>query len=262
MLCGRCTTMWGCYDRAPVAPLSSAPRPRFLTSAPRPLALHSASARPSLRFACRLAAAASRHPLPSPLRYAPGGSRFAPGGGRFAPSRLRVRAFLAAPAPASAQPLRHLAALDGSEAARPRSGARSPRGALVRLCTLTKSASRQTHAPARERGTGARNERAKERGRAASKKELTARAPPLPPAYSACPLPLPEGALNYFKPYHSAHLLCVRPPPTADFLLPLLGLPSTPSQAALWLGAAARPHKGSPATQSQAAPLNAIVKDT
>ena len=52
------------------------------------------------------------------------------------------------------------------------------------------------------------------------------RTPPLPPAYSACPLPLPEGALNYFKTYHSTHLLCVRPPPTADFLLPLLGLPS------------------------------------
>ena len=159
---------------------SSARRSAELRS-PSPLPrLRSASARPSLRFACRLAAAASRHPLPSPLRYAPGGARFAPGGGRFAPSRLRVRACLAAPAPASAQPLRHLAALDGSEAARPRSGARSPRGALVRLCTLTKSAGRQTPDPARGRGTGARNERAKGRGRAASRKNLQPEPHPCP----------------------------------------------------------------------------------
>jgi hypothetical protein len=42
--------LWGCYGRAPVAPLSSAPRPRFLAFAcvrspfaPRPLALRSAT---------------------------------------------------------------------------------------------------------------------------------------------------------------------------------------------------------------------------
>ena len=42
---------------------------------------------------------------------------------------------------------------------------------------------------------------------------------PLPRSQARCPLPLPEGAFNYFKPYHFTHLLCVRPHPRPTFCL-------------------------------------------
>ena len=66
-------------------------------------------------------------------------------------------------------------------------------------------------------------------------KGLTARAPPLPPAYSACPLPLPEGAFNYFKPYRSTHLLCVRAHPRqTSCLCEAYRLPPSQAAAMAW----------------------------
>ena len=42
---------------------------------------------------------------------------------------------------------------------------------------------------------------------------------PPPARYARCPPPLPVGASNYFKPYHSTHLLCVRAHPRTPFCL-------------------------------------------
>ena len=75
---------------------------------------------------------------------------------------------------------------------------------------------------------------------------------PLPPlAVARCPPPAPcGGALNYFKPFHSTHLLCVRPAPQPTFCL---FSRYRPPQASLPLrhGAGARSKKGHPATHTQ-----------
>ena len=66
----------------------------------------------------------------------------------------------------------------------------------------------------------------------------------LPPSRSL------RGAFNYFKPYHSTHLLCVRPAPRQTFCL---FSRYRPPQASLPLrhGAGARSRKGHPATHNQ-----------
>ena len=108
----------------------------------------------------------------------------------------------------------------------------------------------------RERG------KSEQRGEREPPRERTYSPSPTPtPGLFGLPPPTPGGGFELLQalPFHT-FIVC--PCPSADAFLPLLGLPSAPSQAALWLGADARPHKGSPATQYQAAPLNAIVKDT
>ena len=206
--------------RSPFAPLRvSARGSRFAASAPHPASLRSRrlplrSRRRALRSVSSACPCVSRGPRPC-VRAA------------FPPSRCAQ--WLRGSAPAVGCPL-------------------APR----RSCETVHPYKIRGQANPRPReGEGNRSEERASEGERESRleKELTARAPPLPPAYSACPLPLPEGALNYFKPYLSTHLLCVRPPSTADFFF-AFARPTVCPQAKLRCGlqAGARPSKGYRAT--------------